>query len=120
MKKLKKSEDVEGKLLVSKGAVDPRSVATALRLKHSDPSRRNSETIDLMVGGSYRIPEDISVSDARVLLQSEQWKFSLKDRPAEKAAPAKKEKEEPAAAEVVSELPAEEHATQIAQPLKGE
>lgn len=119
MKKLKKAEDVEGKLLVSKGSADPGSVATALRLTHSDPSRRNSETIDLVIGGTYRIPEDISVTDARVLLQSEQWKFSLKERPAEKAAPAEK-KEQPAAAKVVSELPEEEHATQLSQPSKGE
>lgn len=120
MKKLKKAEDVEGKLLVSKGSANPASGATALRLTHSDPSRRNSETIDLLVGASYRIPEDISVSDARVLLQSEQWKFSLKDRPAEKKAPVEQAAEEPAEEQVVRELPEEEHATQLTQPSKGE
>lgn len=120
MKKLKKAEDVEGKLLVSKGSADPGSVATALRLTHSDPSRRNSETIDLVVGGAYRIPEDISVSDARVLLQSEQWKFSLKDRPEPKEAAVEKAEEKPAAETVVSEVPADEPVTQITRPSKGE
>ena len=77
MKRVRKDADIDGKVLVCKGA-RPRPLGDiALRWTFGDPSRHDAEFIDIERGMHLRIGKDISVVDARLLLEVEGWRFDV-------------------------------------------
>lgn len=82
-KRLRKVQDVDGKQLLCLGKKPKEPENVSLRFKHSDPSRRSSEHIDIARGMVLRVPQDISVTDARDLLTIDEWHFKVQDQPQE-------------------------------------
>lgn len=83
-KRITKDSDIAGKILVCKGAVDKPLGKIALRWTFGDPSRHDEPSIDIEKGMRLRIGTDVSVVDARLLLQISDWKFSVVDDEADK------------------------------------
>lgn len=78
-KRITKDSDIAGKILVCKGAVNKPLGNIALRWAFGDPSRHDAAFIDIEKGMRLRIGIDVSVVDARLLLQIHDWKFSVVD-----------------------------------------
>lgn len=79
-RRLRKPQDVDGKQLLCLGKKPKEPENVSLRWKHTDPSRRHSEHIDISRGMVLRVPQDISVTDARDLLMIEEWHFKIQDQ----------------------------------------
>jgi hypothetical protein len=83
MKRVRKDADIDGKILVCKGASPKPLGDIALRWTFGDPSRHDEPFIDIEKGMHLRIGKDVSVVDARLLLEVEGWRFDVIDPPQE-------------------------------------
>lgn len=80
-KRLRKVQDVDGKQLLCLGKSPKEADNVALEVKHSDPSRRDNPVMYVTRGMVLRVPQDISVTDARTLLTIEEWNFKVQEQP---------------------------------------
>lgn len=80
-KRLRKPQDVNGKQLLCLGKKPKEPENVAFNLEHTDAKSRGKEFTYVTRGMTLRVPQDVSVTDARTLLTIDEWHFKVQDQP---------------------------------------